>query len=326
MKAIVLAGGLGSRLYPATWGLSKQLLPVYDKPMVFYPLSVVMLSGIRDILLISQEEHLPQYQRMLGDGRRFGVTISYAKQDQPRGIADAFLVGRYFIGNHRVCLTLGDNIFYGQGLTAYLRKAAAPSSHATLFSYRVPNPSDFGVVCFSSDGRPLQIDEKPARPKSHFAITGLYFYPNDVVDLAGGLRPSSRGELEITDINSFYLSQNRLEVERLGRGIAWLDTGRPQSLLAASQFIETIEERQGIKIACLEEIAFNNGWISIDELSAAASAFKSSDYGNYLGDLCRAQPTNNFSGVTYISDQFRQAGDVPNKSCVTTGGPVIEDR
>ena len=285
MKGIVLAGGYGTRLYPATIGVSKQALPVYDKPMVYYPMSVLRLAGIRDVLLISQTSNLEIYRRMFGAGERFGVKLQYAAQDAPRGIAESFVIGEQFIGNDPVCLVLGDNIFYGQGFSPMLRRAAQQNSGATVFGYRVVNPRDFGVAEVAPDGSVLSIEEKPASPKSNIAVTGLYFYSNDVVRMAKTVAPSARGELEITAINRHYLCEGRLRMEILGRGFAWLDTGTPRSLLDAAHFIETVETRQGIKIACLEEIALSNGWIDRSELIAAADLHGNSEYGKYLRSL-----------------------------------------
>ncbi len=285
MKGIVLAGGSGTRLYPITKGVSKQLLPVYDKPMIYYPLSVLMLAGIRDILLISTPEDIGGYQRLLGDGRGFGVSLSYAEQPKPDGLAQAFLIGEKFIDKDSVCLVLGDNIFYGQGFSAMLHAAAARKVGATVFGYPVQNPERFGVVKFDSNRRAISIEEKPTRPDSNFAVTGLYFYDNQVVELAKQVAPSSRGELEISSVNQAYLEQGKLTVELLGRGFAWLDTGTPESLLEASLFVETIEKRQGYKIACLEEIAYRNGWLSAEEIVRIGSELESSGYGKYLFSL-----------------------------------------
>jgi glucose-1-phosphate thymidylyltransferase len=286
-KGIVLAGGTGSRLHPITLGVSKQLLPIYDKPMVYYPLSTLMLAGIRDILVISTPIDLPHFQRLLGDGSRWGVSIAYAEQPRPEGIAQAFVIGKAFIGNDRCALILGDNIFYGHGLSELLSAAAKRGSGATVFAYRVRNPERYGVVHFDERGHPLGIEEKPVRPKSHFALTGLYFYPSDVVDIAAALRPSGRGELEISDINRVFLDRGVLAVERLGRGAAWLDTGTPRSLLEAATFIETIENRQGLKICCPEEIAYRAGFIDSAELETLARDHGDNDYGDYLRDLLR---------------------------------------
>jgi len=282
MKGIVLAGGSGSRLYPLTRGVSKQLLPVYDKPMVYYPLSVLMLAGIRDILLIVTPDDLDSFRRLLGDGSSFGIRLSYAVQLRPEGLAQAFLIGESFIGSDPVCLVLGDNIFYGQGFSQLLRRTALLQQGATVFGYPVRDPERFGVVSFDAERRVVAIEEKPARPQSHFAVTGLYFYDNHVVELARKVRPSPRGELEITSINQAYLERGELQVELLGRGFAWLDTGTHDSLLEASQFVATIEKRQGYKIACLEEIAWYNGWLDDEALRRLGERLARSDYGRYL--------------------------------------------
>ena len=282
MKGILLAGGAGTRLHPATLALSKQLLPVYDKPMVYYPLSTLMLAGIRDILVISTPADLPHFRRLLGDGRQWGLRFDYAEQVAPRGIADAFLLGERFVGAERVCLVLGDNIFYGQGLADFLRRAAERTQGATVFAYPVKDPERYGVVSFDHDGVATSIVEKPARPASRYAVTGLYFYDSDVVDVARGLRPSARGELEITDVNRHYLERGELFVEKFGRGFAWLDTGTHSSLLQAANFVETLESRQGFKVACPEEIAFRMGFIDSQALGALADGFGRSDYGQYL--------------------------------------------
>lgn len=284
VRGIVLAGGSGTRLHPITRGVSKQLLPVYDKPMVYYPISVLMLAGIRDILVITTPEDQAAFMRLLGDGAAFGVRFSYAAQPRPEGIAQAFLIGETFIGNARVCLILGDNIFYGQGFSPRLR-AAAERPGATVFGYAVKDPERYGVVDFDEAGRALSIEEKPARPRSNVAVTGLYFYDSDVVDVARAVKPSARGELEITSVNQEYLRQKRLYVEMLGRGFAWLDTGTFDSLMDASSFVATIEKRQGYKIACLEEIAWRNGWLSDEELLSRARLFKNNPYGQYLESL-----------------------------------------
>ena len=282
MKGIILAGGSGTRLHPITLGVSKQLLPIYDKPMVYYPLSVLMLAGIRDVLVISTPEDIGGFKRLFGDGRQFGCRISYAVQPSPDGLAQAFTIGADFIGDDRVCLALGDNIFYGQGFSPKLRAAAARNTGATVFGYQVKDPERFGVVAFDEKKRAISIEEKPKQPKSNYAVTGLYFYDNDVIDIARTVKPSDRGELEITTVNQIYMERGDLNVEILGRGFAWLDTGTHESLLEAAQFVETIERRQGYKIACLEEIAWRNGWMSTDEVLAAADRLSKNDYGSYL--------------------------------------------
>lgn len=282
MKGIVLAGGSGSRLHPITLGVSKQLLPIYDKPMIYYPLSVLMLAGIRDILIITTPEDQSSFQRLLGDGKQFGVRLSYAVQPNPDGLAQAFIIAEEFIGEDSVCLVLGDNVFYGQGFTPKLHEAVKRKQGATVFGYQVKNPENFGVVEFDEQMRAISIDEKPKQPKSHFAVTGLYFYDNDVVKIAKQVKPSDRGELEITSVNQEYLRRGNLHVELLGRGFAWLDTGTHESMLDASRFVETIETRQGYKIACLEEIAFNNGWLSAQQLEDKGNAMHKNNYGQYL--------------------------------------------
>ncbi|MGB6242564.1 MAG: glucose-1-phosphate thymidylyltransferase RfbA [Castellaniella sp.] len=287
MKGIILAGGSGTRLHPITRGVSKQLLPIYDKPMIYYPLSVLMLAGIHDVLVISTPEDLPGFRRLLGDGSDFGISLSYAEQPSPDGLAQAFLIGADFIGDERVCLVLGDNIFYGYGFSQMLREAAQRPSGATVFGYRVADPERFGVVEFNADGQAISIQEKPQRPKSPYAVTGLYFYDNDVVDIARQVRPSARGELEITDINNAYLQRGDLHVQVLGRGFAWLDTGTHASLLDAGTYVQTIEHRQGQKVACLEEIAFNNGWLDRVGLIERGQRLSKTDYGQYLLALGR---------------------------------------
>lgn len=290
MKGIILAGGSGTRLYPITRGTSKQLLPIYDKPMVYYPLSVLMLAGIRDVLVITTPTDRGNYERLLGDGASFGINVSYTVQPSADGLAQAFLLGESHIGDDGVCLVLGDNIFHGQGLTPMLRAAASRSHGATVFGYQVKNPEAFGVVEFDANRKAISIEEKPVRPKSHFAVTGLYFYDNDVVEIAKRVRPSARGELEITSVNQAYLERGDLNVEILGRGFAWLDTGTHESLLAASSFVETIEQRQGYKIACLEEIAFHNGWLTRSDLLAAGESLGNSSYGRYLVEIASEAP------------------------------------
>lgn len=290
MKGIVLAGGSGTRLYPITKGVSKQLLPIYDKPMVYYPISVLMLAGIRDILLISTPDDLPAFRRLLGDGSDFGINLSYAEQPSPDGLAQAFLIGKEFIGDDCACLVLGDNIFYGSGFSAMLRQAveeAEKNARATVFGYWVSDPQRYGVAEFDSEGNCLSIEEKPEHPKSNYAVVGLYFYPNQVVNVAETIRPSARGELEITSVNQRFLEEGALKVQTLGRGFAWLDTGTHDSLSEASTFVEVIEKRQGLKIACLEAIAFKNGWISAEKLKAVATPMSKNQYGKYLLGLVK---------------------------------------
>ncbi|HGM5582802.1 TPA: glucose-1-phosphate thymidylyltransferase RfbA [Pseudomonas putida] len=289
-KGIVLAGGSGTRLHPITLGVSKQLLPIYDKPMIYYPISVLMLAGIRDILLISTPQDLPQYRQLFGDGSQFGINLSYAEQPSPDGLAQAFLIGEHFIGDDSVCLILGDNIFHGQGFSEQLLRAVNRPSGATVFGYLVKDPERFGVVEFDAQGNALSIEEKPVAPRSSYAVTGLYFYDNDVIEIAKGVRPSPRGELEITDITNAYLKRGDLRVERFGRGFAWLDTGTHDSLLEASQYVQTIEHRQGLKVACLEEIAYQKGWICRERLLTKANELKKTGYGQYLRKLAEETP------------------------------------
>lgn len=284
-KGIILAGGSGTRLYPITKGVSKQLIPIYDKPMIYYPISVLMLAGIQDILIITTPEDKESFERLLGDGSQFGVRLQYAIQPSPDGLAQAFIIGEEFIGASNVCLVLGDNIFYGQGFTPMLKQAVARQKGATVFGYQVKDPERFGVVEFDEQKRAISLEEKPKQPKSNFAVTGLYFYDNDVIQIAKEVKPSDRGELEITTVNQMYLERGDLSVELLGRGFAWLDTGTHASLLEAAQFVETLEKRQGYKVACLEEIAFNQGWLSKEQVLQIGQSMSKNDYGQYLISL-----------------------------------------
>ena len=284
-KGIILAGGSGTRLYPITKGVSKQLLPIYDKPMVYYPLSVLMLAGIREVLIISTPDDIDGFKRLLGDGNELGIDISYAVQPSPDGLAQAFIIGEEFIGDSNVCLVLGDNIFYGPSFSPLLRKAASQTSGATVFGYQVKDPERFGVVAFDEDKRAISIEEKPTQPKSNYAVTGLYFYDNDVIEIAKKVKPSERGEVEITTVNQMYMERGDLNVELLGRGFAWLDTGTHESLIEAGMFVETVEKRQGFKIACLEEIAYNNGWLNKSDLQRIGNELSKNSYGQYLLDL-----------------------------------------
>ncbi len=289
MKGIILAGGAGTRLYPITLGVSKQLIPVYDKPLIYHPLSTLMLAGIREILVITTPHDQAAFQRVLGDGKRIGIEIQYAVQPRPEGIAQAFIIGSDFIGNDSVALALGDNIFYGQGLRDSLVRSAGQEGGATVFAYRVSDPERYGVVSFDASGRAIQIEEKPEKPRSSWAVTGLYFYDNEVVSIASGLTPSQRGEIEITDVNLVYLERETLRVEFLGRGVAWLDTGTHESLQQAASYIQAIQERQGLKVACIEEIAWRNGWIDTEHLEALGAEMSSNSYGSYLLQLAREE-------------------------------------
>ncbi|MDO5004771.1 MAG: glucose-1-phosphate thymidylyltransferase RfbA [Ligilactobacillus salivarius] len=289
MKGIILAGGSGTRLYPITKGISKQLIPVYDKPMIYYPLSTLMLAGIRDILVISTPEYTPLFKQLLGDGSEWGISLTYKVQEKPNGLAEAFILGADFIGNDSVCLILGDNIYYGSGLSKLVQEAAQKTNGATVFGYHVNDPERFGVVDFDSNMKALSIEEKPKKPKSNYAVTGLYFYDNTVVEKAKNLKPSDRGELEITDINKLYLDEGKLDVKLMGRGYAWLDTGTHDSMMEAASFIATIQKRQNLKVACLEEIAYRMGYISKEKLVELAQPMKKNDYGQYLLRLAKEQ-------------------------------------